>query len=108
MTMADAASLFHEATLREALQVDVAEPQSKPRNKRTTATTTTKPKPTSRQVGPAPAPEAKSPADGNAPEADETMETLKANYPHAREIERLPSGNYAVRFRRKSTKYVKR
>jgi len=33
---------------------------------------------------------------------------LKKNYPKAREIEKLASGAYAVRFRRKATVYWKR
>ena len=34
-----------------------------------------------------------------------TLAALKKSYPQARAFEMLPSGNIAVRFRRKATKY---
>jgi len=37
---------------------------------------------------------------------EKVIAQLKKNYPKAREIEKLPSGNYAVRFRRKNQKTV--
>lgn len=36
------------------------------------------------------------------------VEAIKKNYPTARAIEKLASGSFAVRFRRKATKYLKR
>lgn len=43
----------------------------------------------------------------NTEATDESVKALKARYPHAREIEKLPSGTYAVRFMKKRTKYLK-
>lgn len=50
------------------------------------------------------------PAKSDGPEIlgegldDKIVEQLKKNYPRARQIERLPSGNYAIRFRSKNKK----
>lgn len=43
----------------------------------------------------------------NADDGDAKVKALKAQYPNARNIEKLPSGVYAVRFHKKRAKYLR-
>jgi hypothetical protein len=43
----------------------------------------------------------------NAKDSDETVKALVKKFPKAKNIEKLPSGVYAVRFHKKRAKYLK-
>lgn len=49
----------------------------------------------------APEVERKGPELINVPASDETAKALLKNYPHAKQIEKLASGTFAIRFRKK-------
>lgn len=53
-------------------------------------------------------PKADGPEIIGADDNDETVKQLRKNYPKARQIEKLASGNYAVRFRNRKPVYKKR
>lgn len=42
----------------------------------------------------------------NVEGSDPTVKALKAQYPNAKNIEKLPTGLYAVRFHKKRAKYL--